>query len=331
MTGLRRWLGRLSTGGTTRAALFLLIVLVVWDQRQIGGLTVRLIESYLVLATPLIVASIGVTLVIITREFDLSAAGVVTLVNVLMATSLQSLNPWLMVVVFVLLGAGIGLVNGVLVVYGKLPGIAVTLATLVIPQGLALIRLKTPGGIVPRTLVDALKTHATVPRALILILALAAAWLVFRRTRLGMYMFAIGKDEEALRLSGVSTRAVRISIFSIAGALYGFAGVLIALTTETGDANIGNAYLLSTFAAVAVGGTAFVGGTGSAIGSIFGALTLVAIPKVLFVLGISNWMVQVVTGIIILIAVLLGAIAARRAKDREMLSAHYADVSDESA
>lgn len=317
MNALGGTLGRLLRSGTFRAAVVFAIFLIGWAVNQLGGLNLFLINSWLVLSLPLVIASIGVTLVIFTRQFDLSAAGVVTLTNVLMATWLSEMNVWLAVLIAIGIGAAVGAVNALFVVVGKLSAIAVTLATLIILNGLALVILPTPGGRVSPDLVDALTGPLVVPRSLIIILVLAAAWLVFRRTRLGIYLFAVGQDAEAVRLSGVSVVPVRFAAFTIAGALYALAGVVLAAAIQTGDAAVGSSYLLSTFAAIAIGGTAFIGGSGSVIGTILGALTLTVIPKFLFVVGISGWVQQIFTGALIIAAVLVGAISTRTENKRK--------------
>lgn len=306
--------------GTIRAALVLAVFIYTWWWYQLGGLNAYLINSWLVLALPLVVASVGVTLVIITRQFDLSAAGVVTVVNVLVATRLSDANPVLATLLMLALGAGIGAVNGVFVVFGKLPAIAVTLATLIILNGVALILLPLPGGAVPQGLIGLVnQPDATIPRPLLILAVLTVGWLVFKRTKLGIYMFAVGRDEEALHLSGISVPRVRIGIFAIAGALYALAGVFLSAAIQSADATIGSTYLLSTFAAIAIGGTAFMGGTGSAIGTILGGLTLVSISKVLFVVGISDWAQDIFTGVLIIAAVLVGAVTTRSENRQAML------------
>ncbi|MEW1819223.1 ABC transporter permease [Arthrobacter sp. NPDC080031] len=297
--------------GTFRAALVLAVFLLAWASRQLGGLNIFLINSWLVLSLPLVIAAIGVTLVIFTRQFDLSAAGVVTLANVLLTTTLSQQNTWVAVVIVLALGAAIGALNALLVIVGKLPAIAVTLAVLIILNGLALVILPAPGGRVSKELVQLITGPLFVPRSLIIIVVLALAWLVFRRTRLGIYMFAVGQDEEAVRLSGVSVARVQFASFTIAGALYAVAGVVLSAAIQTGDAAIGSTYLLQTFAAIAIGGTAFIGGSGSVIGTILGALTLTVIPKFLFVVGINGWAQTIFTGALIIVAVLVGAVSAR--------------------
>ena len=165
-------------------------------------------------------------------------------------------------------------------------------------------------------LISAVTGSSLVPRPLLILVVLVLLWLMFKRTKLGIYMFAVGQDEEALRLSGVSIPKVRIAIFTIAGMLYALAGVFLSAAIQSGDATIGKAYLLQTFAAIAIGGTAFIGGFGSAVGTIFGALTITVIPKMLFVVGISDWSQRVFTGLLIILAVLVGAVSAMREKSK---------------
>jgi ribose transport system permease protein len=313
MNTIKRTLGRVAAAGTARSAVILIVLFYLWWRFQIGGLNDYVLNGWLVLALPLVVAAMGVTLLIIMGEFDLSAAGVVTLVNVLLATTFSHTNSLLAAIVLIAIGALIGLANGALVVYAKLPAIAVTLATLIILNGIALVKLATPGGVIPAGVVNTLTGRSTVPRALIVIVLLALGWLVVRRTRLGTYIFALGADSDALALSGIAINKARIATFAIAGALYGFAGVCLGAAIQTGDASAGSTYLLSTFAAIAIGGTAFVGGSGTAIGSILGALILTIIPKVLFVLGISDWVQTIFTGVLIILAVLAGAIGPKEA------------------
>lgn len=322
MNDFRAAARRIANDGSARAALILLVFLAIWANFQIGGLNGSIINSWMVLALPLATASIGVTLVIITKQFDLSAAGVITLTNVVMATSFKETNVWIVVIIVLVMGALIGLINGAFVVFGRLPAIAVTLATLIILQGVALLLLVRPGGSIDASLISFVTGAPEggptwfVPRPLLILVVLVIAWLLFKRTKLGIFMFAVGQDEEAVHLSGISVRKVRLAIFTIAGMLYALAGVFLSASIQSGDATIGGSYLLSTFAAIAIGGTAFIGGSGSAIGTIFGALTLMAIPKMLFALGISGWSEKIFTGVLIILAVLIGAVTAMRQKSK---------------
>ena len=248
------------TDGTGRAVFFWLILMAIWlslQSTQGMGVDLGQIQSYLVLSLPLIVAAIGVTLVIIMGQFDLSAAGVIGIVNVIIASTLSSWNPLLVVVLMMALGGFIGLVNGLFVILGRLPAIAVTLATLIILQGLAIVILPQPSGKIPPFLVDGVRVPFV---ALGIIVVIIIAWMLFKRSRLGLYMFALGADPEALHLSGLPVKKIQLKIFVLAGALYGLAGVFMSASLGSGDGNAADSFLLTTFAAAAIGGTAFVGG-----------------------------------------------------------------------
>ncbi|WP_344044790.1 ABC transporter permease [Microcella alkalica] len=288
----------------------LAVFLIAWSVLQLGGLSVFLINSWLLLSLPLVLAASGVTLVIFTGEFDLSAAGVVAVTNVLMATWLSELG-WLGLPLAVLVGAVVGLFNGFLVVVMRLPAIAVTLATFIILGGLALVILPTPGGRIDPGIIDFFTGQLVVPRSIIFLMVIALLWLLYRNTRMGVHAYGVGQDAEALRLSGVAVDRVKFGVFALAGTLYGLAGAVLAAVVQTGDATIGSSYLLATFAAVAIGGAAFTGGSGSVLGTMLGALTLTVIPKVLFVLGISGWVQRVFEGMLIIAAVLVGAVATQ--------------------
>lgn len=316
MTRLATGFGAFARNGTVRAGVVLAVFLAVWGANQLGGLNIFIVNSWLTLSLPLVLAATGVTLVIFTGQFDLSAAGVIALANVLTVTLLSELDARLAVLIATAVGVVIGLINGALVVWGRLSAIAVTLAMYIMLSGFALIVLPTPGGRMPDGLVDLFTGPFIVPRSLILLVVIIVAWLVFRRTRLGIHLFAVGQDPEAVRLSGISVARVQMTAFATAGGFYALAGVVLAAAIQSGDASSGASYLLQTFAAIAIGGTAFTGGRGSVIGTVLGALTLTAIPKFLFVIGISNWVGEIFTGALIVIAVLVGALSARSGKRR---------------
>src|SRR5581483_70563 len=144
--------------------------------------------------------------------------------------------------------------------------------------------------------------------------AIMVFWLVLRRTDFGVALFAIGADETAAGLAGVSVRWTKFFAYCIAGMLYGVAGYMLSAQTATGNPNSGAAYLLLTFAAVAIGGTSFSGGRGGVIGSMIGAATLTLLQKVLFSAGVSSFYTGIFQGVVMILAVLIAAISARLAK-----------------
>jgi ribose transport system permease protein len=124
-------------------------------------------------------------------------------------------------------------------------------------------------------------------------------------------LYAVGADETAAELAGISTRRVRMLAYTLAGVLYALAGYALSALTASGDPNGGNAYLVTVFSAIAIGGTAFTGGRGGLIGSIIGAGTVTLLLKVLFSVGVMSYSTGIAQGIVMIVAVWLGAQAAR--------------------
>lgn len=301
--------------GTVMSAVTLVVLMLVWSYYLPGGLTNLQFNNYVVLATTLALASFGTTLVVVSGGFDLSVAGVISLANVLAATQMgeSTGHAFLIAALIVLVGLGAGLINGIAVAIFRLESIAATLATYIMLQGLALVLLAAPGGLVPAGFAEPITNTIAggFPVALLLLIALAGIWLVLQRTRYGVGVFAVGADEESARMSGVPVERVKIVTYGIAGVSYALAGLYYSAVTSTGDPNAGTPFLLTAFAAVALGGTVFGGGQGSAIASILGAGVLAVIPKVLFVLGAADFWSGLVQGIVIIGAVLMGLAGMR--------------------
>ena len=205
------------------------------------------------------------------------------------------------------IGAGVGAINGVLVSYLRLPSIIVTLATMFVVQGAALLILKFPGGSVSSDFANLL-VGDVIPDVLpvpILIIGLGMlAWLYLKRLRFGIGLYAIGSDAAAAQASRVDVRFVRFLSFTIAGAFFGAAGLFITANAGSGDPLIGAGFLLKVFAAVVLGGTLIGGGRGGALGTVFGALTLTIVVDIFLVMGVRTYYVPIVEGAILIFAVL---------------------------
>src|SRR3954451_6300631 len=160
---------------------------------------------------PLVFVAVGQTVVVLTRGLDLSVGGVIALSSTIVASHMHegtgSMLAWSLIGLAV--GAGAGLINGVLVAYGRLQPILVTLATLSIYQGLAIKVLPEPGGFVPLEYTKIL-ANPNAPTGLGFVALLVVIWLLFRRTRFGIDVYAIGNDEQAARAHGVRVRATKI-------------------------------------------------------------------------------------------------------------------------
>lgn len=311
---------RLFANGTANVAVIYIVLLVIFAVSQADALMGSGITDLFNNALPLMFAAAGGGLVVLTRGFDLSVAGVIALTNVLVATQVPD-GPW-GVVLALAIAAGTGLVvgavNGWLVAYVRLQSIASTLATMIICSGLALLVLDAPGGNVPDAVVDSLTgvLPGNVPVAAVIVLIVVVLWLGMRSTDWGVGVYAVGADETAAALAGVPVRRVKFLAYCLAGAFYGLAGLMLSALTATGNPNGGTPYLLLMFAAIAIGGTAFSGGTGGMIGSMIGAATLTLLQKVLFSAGISSFYTGIFQGIVMILAVMLGALSARLATGR---------------
>jgi ribose transport system permease protein len=259
-------------------------------------------------AMPTVLVAVGQSIVVLTRGIDLSLGGVIDVSNsiaaVQMHSGLGSMAAWSGVVL--LFGMLCGAVNGVLVAYARLQPILVTLATLAILQGLAIKILPQPGGSIPNGYSNALANPGG-PWSILYVVAIAGLWLVLRRTSTGIRIFALGNDEYAARARGIPVRRVKTIAYTLAGTLAAASGLFLAATTTAGDAAAGDVYVLTSIAAVVLGGVSFFGGRGSALGSIAGAFTLTILTNVLFFAGIDPLYQSFFQGLFLLVAVLLGS------------------------
>ncbi|HEY3726271.1 MAG TPA: ABC transporter permease [Solirubrobacteraceae bacterium] len=303
----RRWTEGPVVAG---AVLVLMLVIYAFYATLFSSFTIQALSND---TAALALAAIGETLVVLTGGFDLSVGAIIGLVNVVLATRLTGAagNDVLWVVLTVAIATAAGFLNGVLVAYVRLQSIIVTIATLFIFGGISLKILDQPGGSVPRSFEDLLTGVTVIPRALIVILLGACAWLVIRRTRLGAAIYAIGGDREAARMSGIPIERRLLATYTLAGLFYGLAGVFFTAQTGSGDPGTGTSFLLAPFIAVVLGGTRFGGGEGSAIGSIIGAFIVTMLVALIFVLGIDTFWTGIVEGIVLALAVLLNSSVRR--------------------
>lgn len=273
--------------------------------------------SLLNTSLPLVFAATGQTLVVLTGGIDLSVGGIISLCVVVTATTAHgSAATTLGSVAFVLgLGTLCGAVNGLIVALGRIAPILATLATLSVYTGIALRVMPVPGGSIHPGLRSVL-TNPNVPTGLIWLGAAIAGWLVLRRTRFGMRVYAIGSDEGSARAVGVPVKGVKVGVYALAGLCSAVAAVFYVSTTTSGDPNAGASFILTSIAAVVIGGIAFTGGRGSALGAVAGAFALTLIINVLFFAGIDPLYQSLFQGLFLVAAVLLGSGAALLSRSR---------------
>lgn len=282
------------------------------------------------------------TVPVLLGGLDLSVGAIMTLVNCL-ASHLLSGSPLQIafgILVCLATGAACGFMNGCIVVYGRIQPIIATLATGAIFLGLALFLRPSPGGDVDGDLSwaatnDLFEVAATygffddgeaawfqpiawipVP-LLLLILAAVVVWIPFARSVTGRAVYAIGSGEGAAYMSGLNINRAKIAAFTLGGFFAGMGGLYLALQTSSGNADIpqAGAYTLNSIAAVVIGGTSLLGGVGSAIGSIFGALVLRSISFNFRIFEFDPLLQPLFEGVVLLAAVSLGALRVLRVKN----------------
>ncbi len=288
---------------------FYIVLYSVYALSDPGALSMYRFSGLVNNAAPLALAAAGQTIVVLTRGFDLSVVGTISIANVVMAVvSLEGPGGALAsAVICVAIGGGVGAVSGYLVAFRGLQSIAATLGVMIVCQGIALLILSAPGGLVAEWVSYEMTGSAfgVFPIALCPIILVAVVWLLLRKTDLGAALYALGADENAAGLSGVGVRRTRWLSYVLAGLCYGLAGFMLSAQTATGDPNAGMPFLLLSFAAVALGGTSLAGGRGGIIGSIMGAATLMLMQKVLFSIGVSSFYIGLFQGVLLIVAILL--------------------------
>lgn len=266
------------------------------------------------------IIAIGQLLVILTAGIDLSVGSVVGLSGVISASVVFEATAGGQVVLAVLLallaGAVVGAVNGVLVSVLRMPAFIVTLAGLGIARGATLL---ITGGRTVQPLPPAFQEIAggtTLGIAnLIWIMLIVAAAVAFalRRTVWGRYVYAVGSNAESARLSGVPVRPVLVSVYAISGLLAGLGGILLASRLGNGVPTSGTGYELQAIAACVIGGASLFGAKGTAVGALLGAVIVGLLNNGGTLLGIDPFWLQIAIGVLILVAVGLDQLNARRA------------------
>ena len=262
------------------------------------------------------VLAIAVTMIIITGGIDLSIGTLMTFTAVTAGVVLTNWGLPLPAGILAAIGMGAfcGLISGTLVTRMRIPPFIATLGMMLILKGLSVVVSgtkpiyfnDTPGytQIAQGSLVGAALPGLPVPNGVLIlfIVAIFQAW-VLNRTLLGRYCFAMGSNEEAVRLSGVDTRAWKTAIYALGGAICGIAGLLISSRLNSAQPALGLGYELDAIAAVVIGGTSLAGGRGTILGTVIGALIMAVLLNGLRIMSVAQEWQTVVTGLIIIAAV----------------------------
>jgi rhamnose transport system permease protein len=307
--------------GIVAAFALLVLVTAILEPRFVTADSLR---NLALNAAIFAILAAGQTLVIITRNVDLSVGSVLGLAA-FMAGDLLSAHPGVPIPVVILLGmllgAACGLLNGVLVTFGKVPALVVTLGTLYAFRGVAF--LWTNGRQVnAETLPDPFLNLGTgsilgIPTlALLALVVVVVVGQALRDFRAGRELYAIGSNPEGARLAGVRSERRVLTAFVLSGALAGLAGVLFTARFGTVDATAGSGYELTVISATVVGGVAIFGGTGSVYGAALGALLLNTITSSLIVLKVDAFWQQAAIGALLLVAIAFDRLVGLRVDAR---------------
>ena len=262
------------------------------------------------------IVAVGMTFVILSGGIDLSVGSIVALSGVVLGAALQSGQPLpVALVLAAAVGLACGLGNGALVSWGGLPPFIVTLGTMSIARGAALLFTegRPVSGFDPGFRMLATGRVAFIPAPVIAtILVYAIAHFVLTRTTFGRYVYAIGGNEEATRLSGVAIRFHKTMIYGVSGLMSAIAAILLTARLNSAQPIAGMMYELDAIAATVIGGTSLMGGEGSLGGTLVGALIMGVLRNGLNLLGVSSFLQQIVIGAVIVVAVLLDTILKRR-------------------
>ena len=304
-------------------AVLLVITKLIQPDFGVSGL-----DSLARAALPYALATLGMAVVVIAGGIDLSLAAMMAVTSVTAATLMQGSTDGgaaLVVLAVLALGATLGAINGTLIVTTRVPDIVVTLAMLYVWQGTALLILNAPGGSAApwlRALIVGGVTLPFVPAALtewlpkgvvFLLVTLAVIWLPIRRSKLGLMFYAIGSDPLAAFRSGIAVGPTKIAAYATAGLFAAFGGLAVTMSTGIGEP-IPGPYLLTSVAAVVLGGVTLGGGRGGLIGPILAVFILRLVRMDLTLLNVDPNITTIIEGAIMVVVVMFGAVLAARSR-----------------
>ncbi|NJA57906.1 ABC transporter permease [Streptomyces sp. NEAU-H3] len=304
---LVRWDGRTLTLVGVLAALALVGAITKPDQFiATSNLPLILTQSSVIG-----VVVVGVTFVIISGGIDLSVGAIVALASVWATTvATQEYGFWGILFTALLVGLACGLINGVLVAYGRLVPFIATLAMLASARGLALQITDGQTQIVSvKSVLDLGRRENYVlgipPLVIVFLAVVIVGWLLLNRTTFGRRSVAVGSNPEAARLAGIDVRRQRLYLYLLSGLCCGIAAFLLVVLVGSGQSTNGNLYELDAIAAAIIGGTLLSGGRGTIVGSVLGVLIFTTINNIFALNNLQTDVQQIAKGAIIVIAVLV--------------------------
>ncbi|EKO3822150.1 ribose ABC transporter permease [Vibrio harveyi] len=259
------------------------------------------------------IIAVGMTLVILTAGIDLSVGSVLALCGAFAASMIALEVPVLIAVPTALFaGAALGAISGIIIAKGKVQAFIATLVTMTLLRGVTMVY--TDGRPISTGFTDTADAFAwfgtgyalgiPVP-VWLMVIVFAAAWYLLNHTRFGRYVYALGGNESAARLSGINVDRVKIGVYAICGMLAALAGIIVTSRLSSAQPTAGMGYELDAIAAVVLGGTSLMGGKGRIMGTLIGALIIGFLNNALNLLDVSSYYQMIAKAVVILLAVLV--------------------------
>ncbi|MGN3437719.1 ribose ABC transporter permease [Proteus penneri] len=296
-----------------KSLIALLLLIVVVSTLSPNFFTLNNIFNILQQTSVNAIMAVGMTLVILTSGIDLSVGSLLALTGAVAASMVGvDVNALVAVVGALALGAAIGGVTGIIVAKGKVQAFIATLVMMLLLRGVT--RVYTDGSPINTGFSDNADLFSWfgigrpfgIPTPIwLMMIVFLSAWYLLHHTRLGRYIYALGGNESATRLSGISVDKIKIIVYSLCGLLAALASVIEVARLSSAQPMAGNGYELDAIAAVVLGGTSLAGGKGRIIGTLIGALILGFLNNALNLLGISSNYQMIVKAVVILLAVLV--------------------------
>ncbi|MGD9915270.1 MAG: ABC transporter permease [Rhizobiaceae bacterium] len=309
--------------GTLLALALFLVMFAIFTANHPAGLTANVAQTAANKGVLLAFVAMAQTLVVLTAGIDLSVGMVLILTNCLASWIVVGSPAEALLGAVGVLVAGFlcGAINGAIVIWGRLQPIVATIATGAIYFGIALLLRPFPGGSVNEDIADLTtgKIFGLIPSSLVLLLIVVlVVWVPYRRSVVGRAAYAVGSSEQAAFMSGVPVQRGKFMAYALSGLLAGIGGLFLTFYTYTGEAAYasGSGYTLWSIAAVVLGGVSLYGGRGSAIGAIFGAFAARTTGDMLFVFDIEPLWQPLLQGLILTVAVSIGAFGLFRLRNR---------------
>ncbi len=306
--------------------LILLVIMLVFTLLSPVFLTLGNIMNIIRQVSMLGIVAAGMTIVVIAGGIDLSVGSQISLISVIVALLMRDggLQPFMASLLGLGLTTAIGFFNGFIITKTKIAPLIATLAMMTILQGVSYISC---GGLPIYGLPPGIKTIAqnyvwVIPIPVIIMLVILAASGVFlKRTYIGRYIYAVGSNEEATRLSGINVHSIRILTYTICGFLTGIAGLILLGRVNSGQPITGRGYEMDVLSAIVLGGVSITGGRGTIFGATIGVLIIGVLNNGLIIIGVNEYYQLVIKGLVLLLAVIVDSLQQNRKQKKKQLEA----------